>query len=249
MSRHQEYVRIVPEAKTAVLLIHGIVGTPDHFRKFIPRIPQSWSVINLLLDGHGKTTDDFANTSMKNWKLQVNNALALLRCQHDQIIIVAHSMGTLFSINAAIEDSTKISHLFLMASPLRVHPKLSAITTSLKVLFRHISPDDLRANGAKDAYGIEPDPRLWKYLRWIPRYVELLNEIYQARKIVQKLSTPCTVYQSKRDELVAYSSVKILKKNPRIKIKTLPESGHFYLTPEEESSILDDFQDLCNRIL
>ena len=246
MSRHQEYIRIVPQATTAVLLIHGIVGTPDHFRKFIPLIPKNWSIVNLLLDGHGKTTDDFARTSMKNWKKQVNDALTLLRLQHDHIIIVAHSMGTLFAINAAIEDSTKISHLFLMASPLRVHPKLSAITTSLKVLFHRVSPDDLRTIGARDAYGIEPDPRLWKYIRWIPRYAELLNEIYHTRKVVQKLNSPCTVYQSKKDELVAYSSVKILKKNPKIHIRTLPQSGHFYLTSEEETAVLNDFQNLCN---
>ena len=249
MSKHQEYIRIVPQATTAVLFIHGIVGTPDHFRKFIPLIPENWSVVNLLLDGHGKTTDDFAKTSMKNWKLQVKDAFALLKRQHNNIIIVAHSMGTLFAINAALEDSTKISHLFLMASPLRVHPKLSAIVTSLKVLFQRVSPDDLRTIGAKDAYGIEPDPRLWKYLLWIPRYVELLVEIYHTRKIVQKLNSPCTVYQSKKDELVAYSSVKILEKNPKIRTKTLLQSGHFYLTSEDETSVLNDFENLCNNIL
>ena len=245
MSRHQEYVRIVPEANTAILFIHGIVGTPDHFRKFIPLIPENYSIINLLLDGPGKTTDDFAKTSMKRWKSQVNGALTTLRQQHREIIIVAHSMGTLFAINAAIENPSDISQLFLMASPLRVHPKPSALTTSLKVLFQRVSPMDLRTLGATLAYGIKPDPRLWKYLPWIPRYVELLKEIYHTRGVIQKLSTPCTVYQSKKDELVAYSSVEILKKNPKIRIHTLPQSSHFYLTQEEEALVLNDFLSLC----
>ena len=32
---HQEYVRKVPGADTAVLFIHGIVGTPNHFTDLI----------------------------------------------------------------------------------------------------------------------------------------------------------------------------------------------------------------------
>lgn len=104
---------------------------------------------------------------------------------------------------------------------------------------------DLRTLGATLAYGIKPDPRLWKYLPWIPRYVELLKEIYHTRGVIQKLSTPCTVYQSKKDELVAYSSVEILKKNPKIRIHTLPQSSHFYLTQEEEALVLNDFLSLC----
>ena len=71
---HKEYVRIVPGADTAVLFIHGIVGTPNHFTDLISLVelvPEDWSVCNLLLDGHGGNADDFAATSMKKWKNQV----------------------------------------------------------------------------------------------------------------------------------------------------------------------------------
>lgn len=55
---HREYVRIVPGAKTAVLFMHGIVGTPNHFRDLLPLVdlvPDDWSVYNVLLPGHGGT--------------------------------------------------------------------------------------------------------------------------------------------------------------------------------------------------
>ena len=32
---HQESVRLVPGAQVAVLLIHGICGSPNHFRELI----------------------------------------------------------------------------------------------------------------------------------------------------------------------------------------------------------------------
>ena len=48
---HKEYKRLVPGAETAILLVHGIVGTPDQFDRFIPLIPEGVSVWTLLLDG------------------------------------------------------------------------------------------------------------------------------------------------------------------------------------------------------
>ena len=44
---HEEGIRILPEADTAVLFMHGICGTPDHFHKVLPRmqrIPENWAV-------------------------------------------------------------------------------------------------------------------------------------------------------------------------------------------------------------
>ncbi len=248
MERHQEYIRMIPGATTAVLLLHGIVGTPDHFRDFIPLIPSDWSIYNMLLDGHGKNVEDFAKTSMDIWKVQISGALEELRKEHENIVIVAHSMGTLFSINFAMEDPSKIRHLFLMEAPLRVRPTYLAATTALKVLFNQVTPDDLRTKGAQAAYGIKPDKQLWKYISWIPRYLELLKEIRHTRKMVSKLETPCTAYQSRHDELVSSSSIKILQKNPQIKVRMLHESGHFHLAREDEEIILSEFQDLCNSI-
>ena len=66
--KHKEYKRIVPEAETAVLFIHGIAGTPNHFKDFLPLVPKEFSVYNLLLDGHGGKTEDFSKTSMKKWE-------------------------------------------------------------------------------------------------------------------------------------------------------------------------------------
>ena len=35
---HREYRRIVSGADTAVMFLHGIVGTPNHFRDLIPLV-------------------------------------------------------------------------------------------------------------------------------------------------------------------------------------------------------------------
>lgn len=68
---HEEYIRKIPGSKMAVLMIHGIAGTPDHFKPFVSLFPDDWSVYNILLDGHGGGVKDFSATSMEKWKKQV----------------------------------------------------------------------------------------------------------------------------------------------------------------------------------
>ena len=79
--------------KHAVLLLHGIASSPGHFRNLVPGIPESFSIYNILLDGHNGTVEAFGHTSMAKWKAQVKATLCDLFSKHDKVVIVAHSMG------------------------------------------------------------------------------------------------------------------------------------------------------------
>ena len=83
--KHDEVKRIIPGARTAVLLIHGICGTPNHFVGGIPLmewIPSDWSIYNLLLPGHGGTVEDFAKSSLKQWRCSARRAFCSLVNTH-----------------------------------------------------------------------------------------------------------------------------------------------------------------------
>ena len=74
---------------------------------------------------------------------------------------------------------------------------------------------------------IKLSPYPWKYLSWIPRYIELLSEIRRTRKILPQLTVKSKAFQSKVDELVSFRSVKDLENHPHIKTCVLYNSGHF----------------------
>lgn len=118
---HQEYIHIVKEAKTAVLFVHGILGTPAHFEFLSHTLPKDISVYNMLLKGHGGSPKEFSKASMLKWRQQVDDAAKMLLSSHQRLIICAHSMGTLFGIQQAIKNPD-IS-LFLMNPPLVIRPK------------------------------------------------------------------------------------------------------------------------------
>lgn len=237
------YERIVPGASTAVLFLHGIVGTPDHFRVFVPLVPDSVSVCNLLLLGHGGSVKDFSKASMAAWNRQVDETVNRLLETHEHLVIAAHSMGTLFAIRQAIVRKDRIKALYLLASPLRIRMKWNSVTNSLKTCMG-LQKNDPVSLAAKEAYGIAADWRLWRYLGWIPRYLELLRESKKTRDYLPDLTTPCHVFQSRNDEVVSVRSCDLFAENPNITCSILEHSSHYYYHPQDLAFLKQQFLSL-----
>lgn len=234
------------QEKTAILFIHGILGTPNHFEPFLSLVPPDWSVCNLSLKGHGGSVRDFSKASMTEWKQQVKTALSELSESNRKVIIAAHSMGTLFAIQEAMERP--VDELFLLNVPLKVRVTFRLFRTSWRVFTGTIKPDDKWSLAAQNAYSIERDYHILRYFGWIPRYLELFSEIRKTRKIIGKLSTPAHIYLSSLDEMVSPKCSNICRDNPCICVKTLKASGHFYYAPEDQSLMNEDFKRMIRRV-
>ena len=68
MNRHAAYVREIPASRSAVLFVHGILGTPRFFDFLLPDIPPDWTVHNVLLSGHGGDVRGIFHASMAAWR-------------------------------------------------------------------------------------------------------------------------------------------------------------------------------------
>ena len=229
---HKEYIRIVEGSKNAVLMIHGIAGSPAHFRELLPVVPEDWSVYNILLDGHGGKVADFSATSMKKWKAQVADAVKQLLQRHETIVIVAHSMGTLFALQAAVDHPERVASLFLLAAPLRVRIAPNMVEGTLRVALKK-TEGFKTAQEMVDDCSIDLDEMPHRYIGWAPRFVELLEEIKRVRGILPRVRIPCVAFQSEKDELVSVESAQDLQRNRRIEVLMLKNSGHFAYGPED----------------
>ena len=237
---HQEFRRVVPAADTAVLFIHGIVGTPCHFDDLISLLPDTVSVHNLLLAGHGGSARDFARASMKTWEQQVEAAIAALAETHPHIYLVAHSMGALLSIEAALPHK-EVEKLFLLAVPLRIALTPAMAGNSWKVYGGNIAPNDHAALAAQRCCGVAQTKNPLPYLGWIPRFLELFSKIRAVRKLLPKLITPSLAVQSMKDELVSPRAMDDLRRNPYITLLPLPHSGHYYYPPTDKEALHEAF--------
>lgn len=236
---HREYIRLVPGSDTAVLLIHGICGSPAHFCHLLPLIPENWSVCNLLLDGHGRRVQDFAASSMEKWKAQVSRHLEQLRSSHRRVLIVGHSLGTLLAIEEAIKNPEKIAGLFLLNVPLHIHfPPSTMLCTIRAALGMEQYPD---AKAMLDDCSMTLTPRLWEYIGWAPRFWELLAQTTHIRKLLPNLEVPARCFHSVGDELVSRRSCPPLEAHPAIKLTLLPQSGHFQYKGEDLQLLQEQF--------
>jgi len=224
---HQPVCRIIPGADTAVLFVHGIIGTPNHFLPLLPDVPENFSYCNILLDGHGGDVRAFSHTRMDIWRQQTEDiALELLKT-HKRLYIVAHSMGTLFAINIALKYPDRIAGLFLLAVPLRIAFDPRVIPGMLRIAIGRIPASDVWALRTREAYGLDADPRLWRYIGWIPRYIELFAEVHRVRKLVPLLTTCTLVFPSDHDEMVSRRSADFFTPLSCAKVIPLPDSGHY----------------------
>jgi 1,4-alpha-glucan branching enzyme len=87
-------------------------------------------------------------------------------------------------------------------------------------------------------------PLLWKYLGWLPRFLELFAESRRTRCVLPHVAVPCRIYQSARDEMVSTRSLVDLQSNSLLEISVLPESGHFGYHGADLQKLQADFASL-----
>ncbi len=244
---HREFIRRVPGSKMAVLMIHGIVGTPNHFTPFLPLFPESWSVYNILLEGHGGSVRDFSAASMKKWKAQVFAALEEILANSDRVMILGHSMGCLFAVEAAVRYPGRVCQLFLLSIPLRLRIPLSTVGATMRIACGRVRPQDTVAQTMCADGGVALETGFWKYIPWIPRFAELLVQMAATEKLLHALTVPVKAYHGLRDELVGEGSCDILQKRADIRAVKLPDSGHFTYGEQDLLCLKEDLGNLIRH--
>lgn len=239
---HSPFKRILPQANTALLLIHGICGSPRHFDFLLERVPENISVWNLLLPGHGGSTRDFSRADMIQWRKAVGEALDELCQNHSRVLVVGHSMGTLLALEKAIENPGRMDAMFLLAVPLRIKFGFTAAKNALHTAFAPPEKDSCIQNAARQCTSVALSLNPLDYIGWLPRYLELFTLAKKVRRMIPRLKTKCAVYQSRRDELVSLRSLKLL---PGAAV--LDGSMHYYYPDADRLYLQNEFEKFIKK--
>ena len=95
---HQPFSYKVKDATTAVIFIHGILEGPFQFHELATKaLEQGMATFGILLPGHGKSAEDFANSNRQQWINYVDKVIKEISQNYPNIILVGHSMGALLS--------------------------------------------------------------------------------------------------------------------------------------------------------
>lgn len=231
----------VENSKYTVLFVHGILGSPFRFHDLYPFIPSDFSIIKVVLDGHGKKARDFSHTSLRKWRDQIHSLLEELKKKEQKVIFVGHSMGCLLGMEEALKKESGIECLFLLNVPLRAKIGWTSIKQCCKCAFGNPKNYDAMTRNLIENCCIEISHNPFVYLGWIPRFFDLFTLIRQTRKIVPYIKVKTICFHSGKDELVRKRALKDLRKNQGFEIHIQKNAGHYYLDEKDTKEMEEVF--------
>ncbi len=91
-------------ARTGVLLVHGLTGTPNELRLLGRGLQLAGcEVYGVQLAGHCGSIDDLVATRWQDWVASVHTGAERLRARVDRLVVIGLSMGAVLALELAAE--------------------------------------------------------------------------------------------------------------------------------------------------
>ncbi len=200
----------------AVLLVHGFPGTPAEMRPIAQIFYDlGWTVHGVLLPGFGADIDHILERTHQDWLNAVSKALAILKHDHEQVILVGFSMGGAIALKLATEkalDGLVLFSPFLEIDHLlwRALPAIRLFLPKVKI-FKLFKPDFSNPQTRDGIHNFMPnadldDPDVQQEILEFELPISMFNEIRtigkQAAQVAAMLQIPVQVFQGLQDDLV-----------------------------------------------
>ena len=105
------------KGNAAVLLVHGLTGTPaemKHFGRVMSR--KGLTVACPELAGHCASIEALQATKWQDWYQSIENAFDALRGEYEQVFIAGLSMGALIALLVASKRKTQVAGVILLST-------------------------------------------------------------------------------------------------------------------------------------
>jgi len=101
----------------AVLLVHGLTGTPAEMRHTAKRLMrQGFSVMCPQLAGHCGSVGDLKKSKWQDWYGTIERAFEALKTEHPHVYVSGLSMGALIALKLAEEKGQRVDGLGLLST-------------------------------------------------------------------------------------------------------------------------------------
>jgi len=101
----------------AVLLVHGLTGTPAEMRSLAKKLQQQgFSVMCPRLAGHCGSIHELKKSRWQDWYGTVEQSFEALKAEHRQVYVAGLSMGALLALRLAADKGERVAGLGLLSS-------------------------------------------------------------------------------------------------------------------------------------
>jgi esterase/lipase len=240
--------------QTGVLLIHGLMGSP---REYIPLETvlqvEGYQTRTVTLPGHGfNPTKPFGETSADEILLHCLREYNRFAEEHDEVIIVGHSLGGICTLLTAASQPEKLAGVVALATPFEhaywVNRTLDLAKVPLKVLLPAIRfAPECNTGFERPEYHPLMLPRLIGESKVLFSYLQ---------ERLQHITVPVCLAHSIYDLSIPYNEMNklagALVSAPKVFTHTLDRSGHqiFPISQDREKAtmlILDFLHEQAQR--
>ena len=233
--------------KGAVLLLHGLTGSPYTFGPLARRLAdEGYEVAAPLLPGHGTSPEHLRYTGWGDWLVAARRAFDRLADRHKNVFIVGFSMGSLLATVVA-QRGLKVAGLVAIAVPLELDLKSQTV---LKIARK--VPIDLVVPFVKKDNG--PDVSDPGVAAAMPSYdrtpiaaaVSMLEGQALAADRASRLAVPVLVLHGRHDHVAPVRNARVfydLLQTPSRRLIIYPKSWHILPLDIEHEQMQADVVD------
>ncbi|MDZ5450975.1 alpha/beta hydrolase [Labrys sp. ZIDIC5] len=242
---------------TAILLIHGLTGTPAELKLVAKGLARAgYSVYGVQLAGHCGSEADLTATGWKDWLASALEAFDQIRQDHDAVFVGGLSMGALLALLVASHRSDRVAGC-LLYSPTMFYDGWSvprgsvllhvAILLGLGRFFRFrenfpygIKDDRLRTRvqAAMESGRSEEAGLLYMPGRSLAQLLYLIRDL---KPRLPALRTPVLVLHAREDDVTSIRNANYLAANLGGNVeKILLENSYHMITLDQERELVID---------
>ena len=252
------------DEKKAVLLFHGLTGSPFEMRKYGDFLfKNGYDVFCYSFPGHGERISEIENVTWQDWCEFAQNKYNGLRGNYNQFFVSGLCLGAAMSVYLA-EHNNDITGIVALSTTLFLDGFcipwticLLPFAMSTIIRFYYTFPED-------DSFGIKNE-RTRKSLAKITAKADIGMDNYplncvggllklskNVRQNLKKVTCPVLCIHSKFDNLSSIKSAKVVLKGISSKIKQyveLNDSYHMILYDNEKKYVMNTVKDFLSNLV
>jgi len=258
--------------RAAVLLIHGLTGTPSEMRYVAKGLHRAgFTIYGMQLAGHCGQPDDLLSTGWRDWYRSVDDAATRLARDCDRLFVAGLSMGAVLALELAIRRAQLVRGVALYGTTFRYDgwavpaiarlafllPAVCALGIGRHRAFMECFPYGIKnarirerivasmLAGDSAAGGLAGNP--WPALAQFERLA------YHVRRRLHLMRAPCLAIHAANDDIASVRNVDLVRRRVPVPVETvlLHDSYHMITVDQERHVVIERsasfFGKLCGR--
>lgn len=246
----------LPGGENAVLLIHGLTGTPFELKNLAQKLNKAGFTVKVpCLAGHGTTFEALTKTRWPDWYKTVTDAYAELKKDHASVSAGGLCMGAVLALLLASEEKNRVNGVALMSTTLAFDGWATPWYRFLIDIVYYTPFRNIAYHSEKEPFGIKNE-RLRKqvakglkentigYSRFpCTAMHELLRLSEAAKKAMHKVTTPTLIIHALEDDTASVRNAEYVEQHissaKKIKI-LLDDSYHMVTMDNQRAQVADE---------